>query len=89
MPPEVPGIRASFPMRHKCNGKFAAFLFWAGAPPDDHRAVVRHETVASVALDHENGFRVNGHIPARRGLYPLNLRTAPPAKAHTAHPLSA
>ncbi len=89
MPPEVPGIRASFPMRHKCNGKFAAFLFRAGAPPDDHRAVVRYETVAPVALDHENGFRVNGHIPARRGPYPLNFTTAPAANAHCASPLSA
>jgi hypothetical protein len=75
-------------MRDKGNRKFWPLFLRAGNPPSNYSAVIQNETVAPFTLDHEYRFRVNGHIPSRRGLYPFDLCAATSANAHVSASLS-
>ena len=86
--PEVPGVRASLPMRHECNGKIAAFLFQAGNAPGDNLPFVRYKAVIPAAFDHKDGRGINGHILSGNRLDPVDFLPAPPANAHSERPRS-
>lgn len=74
-------MRASFPMRHECNGKIAAFLFRTGNTSDDHRPFVRYKAVIPAAFNYKDGRGINGHILSGYCFDPVDFMPTPPANA--------
>lgn len=86
--PEVPDAWASLPMRHECNGKIAAFLFWTGNTSDDYRLFVRYKTVIPAAFNHKDGHGINGHILSGYCSDTANFMPTSLANAHSERPRS-